>query len=66
MKITLSHSDIEILEKYMILLRTAKETHSLQDQIFKYIETNEFSIETIKDLNKIYHEFIERIIKYFE
>ncbi|CAF1296710.1 unnamed protein product [Rotaria sordida] len=69
-KITLSNTDIEILENYMILLRTAKETSSLQDEISKYIEImkikNDISIETIKDLNKIYDEFIVKIIKYFD
>ncbi|CAF2865390.1 unnamed protein product [Rotaria sp. Silwood2] len=68
-KITLSNSDIEILQNYMILLKTAKETSSLQDQISKYIEImklkDNISIQTIKDLNKIYDEFIIKIIKYF-
>ncbi|CAF1295905.1 unnamed protein product [Rotaria sordida] len=69
MKITLNNDDIKILHDYMILLSSAKETSLLQNQIFEYIEImkikNNISIETIKDLNKIYDEFIVKIIKYF-
>ncbi|CAF4697058.1 unnamed protein product [Rotaria socialis] len=62
--------DREVLENYMILLRTAKETTMLQDEICRYIEVmkikNNVSIETIKYLNVIYDEFIGKIMKYFD
>jgi hypothetical protein len=49
----------------MILLRTAKDTHLLQDQILNYIEIMKIKND-FKDLNKIYEEFIEKILKYFD
>lgn len=50
-KFTLNQNDIEILEKYINLMKSVK---------------NDISVETLKDLNQVYEEFISKIITYFD
>ncbi|CAF1643132.1 unnamed protein product [Rotaria sp. Silwood1] len=64
-KIRLEDSDIKIIENYINILRSAKETSLLEDQILKYVEKMKNQNKISNNLNKIYDDFISKILKHF-
>ncbi|CAF3769728.1 unnamed protein product [Rotaria sp. Silwood1] len=64
-KIRLEDSDIKIIENYINILRSAKETSILEDQILKYVEKMKNQNKISNNLNKIYDDFISKILKHF-
>ena len=75
----LTDQDIEILKNNMEIIRSAKENFSLQDRVSTCIDMmkrkaaishghnkNWISEEILKDLNEIHHDFILKIVKYFD
>ncbi|CAF4440674.1 unnamed protein product, partial [Rotaria sp. Silwood2] len=64
-KIRLEDSDIKIIENYINILRLAKETSILEDQLSKYVEKIKNKNKISNNLNKIYNDFISKILEHF-
>ncbi|UJR35219.1 hypothetical protein I4U23_027985 [Adineta vaga] len=68
-KIQLQNDDISILKKNLDVLKAVKENYILREHVYKYIEMMKRKHELLddtKDLDKIYDEYIGKIMKYFD
>ncbi|CAF5188623.1 unnamed protein product, partial [Rotaria magnacalcarata] len=69
-KIRLNDDNVKTLNEYMNILRSAKETSTLQDRFSTYAEMLKNGTGTspnnFRNLNEIYSDFIEKIVKYFD
>ena len=75
-RMRLSQEDIEKLKSCVEMLRSAKDTTPLQARVSLYFEILKKKADNVenydslgqntKDVNAIYDEFIEKILKYFE
>ncbi|CAF4759374.1 unnamed protein product, partial [Rotaria socialis] len=69
-KVRLNDNDVKTLNEYIDILRSAKETSTLQDRFLTYAEMLKNGPGTLSDnfknLNQIYNDFIEKIVKYFD
>lgn len=69
-KIRLNDDDVQKLKNHLDILRSAKETPTLQECLSIYMETLKAGIETMsktsKSLNEIYNEFIEKVVVHFD
>ena len=75
-KMRLSQEDIEKVKSSVEILRSAKNTATLQERVSHYleimkkkaenVETYDSFGQNIKDVNGIYDEFISKILKHFE
>ncbi|CAF4058236.1 unnamed protein product [Rotaria magnacalcarata] len=69
-KVRLNDNDVKTLNEYIDILRSAKETSALQERFSTYAETLKIGTGTspnnFKNLNEIYSDFIEKIVKYFD